>query len=71
MLCHEDDKKWILEQLSKIPALEHADVIAGYSQLYQEAYDAETLDHKKDNKARFTANSRLRAYIELKVSQNK
>lgn len=63
MLCHEDDKKWILEQLRKIPAHDHADVIAGYSQLYQAAHDAEPLDHKKENKARLTANSRLRAYI--------
>ena len=63
MLCHEDDRKWILEQLRKIPAHEHADVVAGYGQLYQETYDAEPLDHKKENKARFTANSRLREYL--------
>lgn len=63
MLCHEDDKKWILEQLRKIPAHDHADVVAGYGQLYRAAYDAEPLEHKKDNKARYTANSRLREYI--------
>lgn len=63
MLCHDDDKKWILEQLRKIPVHEHSDVISGYGQLYQAAYDAEPLDHKKENKARFTANSRLREYL--------
>ena len=65
MLCHEDDKKWILEQIRKVPAQDHADVVAGYGQLYQAAYDAEPLDHKKENKARFTANSRLRKYVGL------
>lgn len=63
MLCHEDDRKWILEQLRNIPPLKHKEVIDGYSQLYQAAYDAEPLDHKKENKARYTANSRLREYI--------
>ena len=63
-LHHQHDRKWIEEQLKKLPpsALEAA--IKGYEKVFTESYDSEPVEHKKMNKARFSANTRLREYVE-------
>ena len=58
------DAKWIREQLDLLPYRLRPIAAEGYSKAYQAAYDNEPADHKKENRARFAANSRLRQYAE-------
>ena len=60
----EADRKWVTEQLQKLPTpLLRQQTLEGYKKAFKEAYDAEPLPHRKDGKARFAANNRLREYI--------
>ena len=68
MLHHKDDKKWIDEQLRKLPGHLRSKASDAYSSVYAEAMSAEPEEHKKENAARFSANSRLRVYV-AKVTQ--
>lgn len=61
---HPHDKEWIKQQLKKVPVGYRAGVAYKYSTAYKEAHDAEPVEHVKENKARFAANTRLRIYIE-------
>lgn len=62
---HKHDERWIDEQLNMVPvAVGRARIAHAYSDAYREAYDAEPVEHKKDNTARRSANTRLRVYIE-------
>lgn len=60
----QQDAAWIREQLERLPARLRVIASDGYSKAYQAAYDNEPADHKKENRARFVANSRLRQYAE-------
>ena len=62
--AHKDDISWIKEQLSKLPVAYRTKAVKGYDAAYEEAFDAESLEHKKENRARFAANTRLRRYVE-------
>lgn len=61
---HKHDEPWLLKQLSSIPHSKRGMVAHKYSNAYQEAHEAEQVEHMKENKARFAANTRLRIYIE-------
>lgn len=61
---HQHDRKWIEEQLKKLPPSALATAIKGYEKVFSESYDSEPIEHKKMNKARFAANTRLREYVE-------
>lgn len=61
------DAKWIREQLDLLPYRLRPIAVEGYSKAYQAAYDNEPADHKKENRARFVANSRLRQYAEKRM----
>lgn len=61
---HPHDKKWIREQLRKLPPSAWSAALRGYEKVFSESYDSEPLEHKKENKARFSANFRLREYVE-------
>lgn len=63
MLHHKDDKKWIDDQLKKLPGHLRAKASDSYSSVYAEAMSTEPEEHKKENAARFAANSRLRIYV--------
>lgn len=63
MLHHKDDKKWIDEQLRKLPGHLRANAADAYSKVYLAAINDEPEEHKKENAARFAANSRLRIYV--------
>lgn len=63
MRHHPDDKKWILEQLYKLPVGLRDKAVKGYSKVYCEVYDATPLLHQKDCEARRAANTRLRHYV--------
>lgn len=60
---HPDDTKWLQQQLARIPLQHRVTACLAYSKVWQEAHDAEPLQHCKENAGRFAANSRLRAYI--------
>lgn len=60
---HDHDKKWVDEQLAKLPNRLQQSVRQRYSDAYQQAYDAEPVEHRKDGRARLAANSRLREYV--------
>ena len=62
---HEDDKRWIFEQLKKLPLRHRIIAASGYSSVYEAAYESEQVGQKKENKARFAANTRLRKYVVL------
>ena len=64
MLHHKDDKKWIDEQLRKLPGHLRVKASDAYSGVYLAAINAEPEEHKKENAARFAANSRLRVYVD-------
>jgi hypothetical protein len=66
---HEHDKKWVDEQIAKLPFRLQQSVRQRYAEVYQQAYDAEPVEHRKDGRARFAANTRLREYVE-KVTKN-
>ncbi len=60
---HKDDAKWIKDQLGKLPHHLTSKAIEAYSGVYLAAINAEPEEHKKENAARFAANSRLRVYV--------
>lgn len=64
MMHSTDDARWIREQLDRLPQRYRKKAMDGYSAAYQEAHDAEPAPHRKENAARFAANTRLRKYVE-------
>jgi len=66
---HNDDKKWVGEQLNKLPTpAMRGQTLIKYNEVFNLAHDAEPLRHRKDGKARFAANNRLRIYIGKKFA---
>lgn len=63
-----DDEKWIIEQMSKLPTKVRAKISALYSDVYVTAYNNESINHKKENRARREANTRLREYVKRYTS---
>ena len=61
---HPSDQKWLEAQLNKLPPFALRRAIEGYEKVFAESYDSEPVEHKKMNKARYAANTRLRKYIE-------
>lgn len=59
-----EDAKWIRQQLERIPPRYRQQAMDGYSEAYKSAYDAEPVEHRKENAARRAANERLRKYVE-------
>ena len=65
---HDDDRKWVGEQLKKLPTpAMRGQTLIKYNEVFQLAHDAEPLPHRKDGKARFAANNRLRQYVEAVI----
>jgi hypothetical protein len=67
-LHHQHDKKWIEEQLKKLPPSALATAIKGYEKVFSESYDNEPIEHAKENAARRAANTRLRLYVQKVIS---
>lgn len=60
---HDHDKKWLNEKLSMcLSHLEREKVCEAYSKVYKEVFDAEPVEYRKEGRARFAANTRLRVY---------
>lgn len=68
---HIDDRHWIRDQLAELEPKRRVKASQGYSEVYQLEYDKEPAVHKKENKARFAANTRLRSYIQAVKDSNK
>ena len=58
-----DDRRWITQQLQRLPAHLRKKAAHGYSAVYGEVYDAEPEERFRAERARFAANSRLREYV--------
>lgn len=64
-LMHEHDEDWVRDTIMAIKDPAHKQIAwDGYKSVFAEAYNLEPLEHKKMNKARLTANVRLRAFVE-------
>lgn len=61
---HPYDEKWIEKQLQKLPPFALRKAIEGYEKVFAESYDGEPIEYRKMNVARYSANTRLRKYIE-------
>lgn len=64
MLHHPDDKKWIMQQLARLPDKHKNTAMKGYDKVFREVFDATPLAHQKDGEARRAANTRLRRYVD-------
>lgn len=61
---HPHDSAWIMARMMRVHPSKRTAIASAYSTAYKAAYDAEPMDAKKDNAARFAANTRLRKYVE-------
>ena len=62
-MLHKQDQKWFREQLAKIPAAYIQQAKDGYQSVWENAYNYESIEHKKQNSARRAANIRLREFV--------
>lgn len=69
MLHHKDDKKWIIQQLARLPDKHKKTAMQGYDKVFREVYDATPLPHQKEGEARRAANTRLRRYVDAVLSR--
>lgn len=69
MMHSPDDARWIREQLNNLPQRYRQQAMDGYSAAYQEAHEAEPAPHRKENAARFAANTRLRIFVEKTLAR--
>ncbi|WP_274725083.1 hypothetical protein [Xenorhabdus bovienii] len=60
---YPDDGAWIQETLAKLRASTRAKITSKYSEVYQTAWDEESVSYRKDNAARRAANIRLREFV--------
>lgn len=67
---HQHDRKWFDEQIARLPMRLREPARIHYRRVYEDAYNAEPVGHKKENKARFAANTRLRIYVENVTKKN-
>tara|TARA_R110002020_G_scaffold463746_1_gene683973 strand:- start:539 stop:784 length:246 start_codon:yes stop_codon:yes gene_type:complete len=62
--CHHHDLKWADELISTLPPKLQLKVCFAYCEAYQEAFDSEPSEIKKEGAARREANTRLRLFVE-------
>lgn len=61
---HPHDKKWIEDQINKLPERLWNTTMLNYKRVYREAYANEPVELLKENAARKEANTRLRRYVD-------
>jgi hypothetical protein len=59
----DKDSQWIDEQLQKLPVKHQGKARIAYSDAYKAEFESESVPYKRENKARRSANNRLRAYV--------
>ncbi|EAA9292516.1 hypothetical protein BHZ80_13225 [Salmonella enterica] len=57
------DKDWIIQQLARLTPDVRQKAALRYAAVYQEAFDAESVSYRKENRARHEANTRLRLFV--------
>lgn len=57
------DKVWIIQQLERLTPAVRQKAVLRYAAVYQEAFDAEPVSYRKENRARHEANTRLRLFV--------
>lgn len=57
------DSKWIGEQLQSLSMAAKQKAMQRYAAVYQEAFEAEPVSYRKENRARHEANTRLRLFV--------
>ncbi|EDP9433267.1 hypothetical protein CB186_002453 [Salmonella enterica subsp. diarizonae] len=57
------DKDWIIKQLARLTPAVRQKAALRYAAVYQEAFDAESVSYRKENRARHEANTRLRLFV--------
>lgn len=57
------DKDWIIQQLARLTPAVRQKAALRYAAVYQEAFDAESVSYRKENRARHEANTRLRLFV--------
>ena len=61
---HRHDKDWVTKKIMSLPGSDEKNKAwEGYQKVYKKAFDFEPVDHKKENFARRTANTKLRLYV--------
>lgn len=60
----ERDAEWLEGVLLQLSSGHQVKACSAYSEIYIETYDAEVIEHKRENAARFAANTRLRKFRE-------
>jgi hypothetical protein len=68
-MLHKHDQKWFREQLAKLPTAYIKQAKEGYQAVWEATYEAEPIEHKKQNAARRAANIRLREFVERVANQ--
>lgn len=66
---HPHDRKWIIQQLARLPEKHRQTAMKGYDKVFREVYDATPLPHQKEGEARRAANTRLRRYVDAVLSR--
>lgn len=54
---------WIQQQLESLTVTARYIAVARYAEVYQLAFEAETVSYRKENRARHEANTRLRLFV--------
>jgi len=57
------DATWIHEQLQHLPVSMRQRAVVRYAEVYRQAFDAELVSYKQENRARHEANTRLRLFV--------
>ncbi|EBH0776661.1 hypothetical protein FJ854_13240 [Salmonella enterica] len=57
------DKDWIIQQLARLTPAVRQKAALRYAAVYQEAFDAQSVSYRKENRARHEANTRLRLFV--------
>ncbi len=61
---HAGDADWIQEQLLQLDPTTRVKIAIRYAEVYRETWDKEPVSFRKDNRARRSANTRLRVYVQ-------
>lgn len=58
------DAEWIQSQLMKLRPEDRATAARGYTANFVTAWREESIEHKRENRARYRANTSLRQYVD-------
>lgn len=69
---YKGDEDWLKNKINELPEVKTRLLAwSCYKKKYDDAFNAEPAEHRKEGKARFTANSALRIYVEKVLNINK